>query len=321
MHNSFDAADFVMTQIKEIKARVGSNRVICGISGGVDSTVTAKLICNAIGNNLVGVFINTGLLRKNEADEVVKVYKEEMGFNLRVIDARDTFLAALAGITDPEQKRKIIGKTYIDIFEAECESVGTEFLAQGSIKPDFLESDNEIKSHHNVGGLPAKMKLKLVEPVRDLFKDQVRQVANLLNLPEAIIRRHPSPGPCLAIRVIGEVTLERLDILREADNILIQELHTSYDFDNLSWYHKVSQAFCVLLPTIMSTGVVDGARAYGQVVALRVVSTRDYVTAHAVDLPFAILENVADRIVNEVSSISRVVYDITDKPPATIEWE
>lgn len=321
MHNSFDAADFVMTQIKEIKARVGSNRVICGISGGVDSTVTAKLICNAIGNNLVGVFINTGLLRKNEADEVVKVYKEEMGFNLRVIDARDTFLAALAGITDPEQKRKVIGKTYIDIFEAECEIADSKFLAQGTILPDIKESDDKIKAHHNVGGLPNNMKLELIEPVRDLFKEEVRQAAILLNIPGSIIWRHPSPGPCLAIRVIGDVTSERLDILREADNIFIQMLGHHHDFNDRSWYYKVSQAFCVLLPTINSTGVVSGGRAYGQVVALRAVETQDYVTASVSELPFKLLGNIADRIVNEIPDISRVVYDITNKPPATIEWE
>lgn len=319
MHNSFDAADFVMTQIKEIKARVGSSRVICGISGGVDSTVTAKLICNAIGNNLVGVFINTSLLRKNEADEVVKAYKE-MGFNLRVIDARDAFLAALAGITDPEQKRKVVGKTYIDIFEAECEIAGSKFLAQGTILPDIKESDDKIKAHHNVGGLPDNMKLELIEPVRDLFKEEVRQAAILLNIPESIIRRHPSPGPCLAIRIVGEVTLKRLDVLREADTIFIQMLENYYNY-NQSWYHKVSQAFCVLLPTTKSTGIVDGARAYGQVVVLRAIETHDYVTASAAKLPFNLLSDVASRIVNEVPGISRVVYDISNKPPATIEWE
>lgn len=297
MHNPFNASDFVANQIKEIKATVGRGRVVCGVSGGVGSTVTARLIFNAIGNNLVCIFVNTGLLRKDESEQTVHLY-EEMGFNMRVIDARGAFISALAGVIDPEKKRKIIGKTYIDILTAEAKIEKTKFLAQGSIMPDFVESEIGIKAH-----------LDLIELLRDLFEEEVRQVAILLGVPESIIWQHPFPRPGLAIRIIGEVTEERLAALRQADYIFIQILRNRFHFNDRSWYYKISQAFCVLLPTVKN------------VIALRAIITEDFVTGTPTKIPYEILFDIANQIVDEVPVISRVVYDITGKPPVTVDWE
>ncbi len=311
---------FVENTCSAIKEKVGDRRVICALSGGVDSTVTALLINKAIGKQLTCIFVNNGLLRKNEA-ETVLAFLEQFNLDLRYVDAEERFLSKLKGIEDPEKKRKIIGEEFIFIFEEEARKIGqVDFLAQGTLYPDVIESVSfkgpsaTIKSHHNVGGLPEVMKLELVEPLRELFKDEVRRVARELGMPTELIMRHPFPGPGLAIRVLGEVNRERLEILREADAIVMEEMKRS------EWYFKVWQAFAVLLP-IRTVGVMGDERTYDHVVAIRAVDSLDAMTADWTRLPYQVLATMSNRIINEVRGVNRVCYDISSKPPATIEWE
>ena len=314
--------DLISQRVEEIKEQVKTNKVLLGLSGGVDSSVTAALLHKAIGKNLTCVFVDNGLLRKGESEQVIQTFKENMSLNVIKSDSQDVFMRHLKNIEDPEQKRKIIGRTFIDVFDVEAIKLKeVKFLAQGTIYPDVIESSgsesNEarvIKSHHNVGGLPEEMKLDLVEPLRDLFKDEVRKMGIELGIPKEMIERHPFPGPGLGVRILGEVTKEKTKILQEADNIFIQELISA----NL--YDKVSQAFAVLLP-VKSVGVVGDERRYADVIALRAVETVDFMTAKWAHLPYELLEHVSNRIVNEIEDVSRVVYDISGKPPATIEWE
>jgi GMP synthase (glutamine-hydrolysing) len=317
------ARNFIEESMSQIRAQVGHGKVICGLSGGVDSSVTAALFHRAIGDQLTCIFVNNGLLRKNEQEQVVATFRSEMHARLIAVDATPEFLSALAGITDPEAKRRIIGAQFIRIFEAEARKLGqVDFLAQGTLYPDVIESANRhqndpaarIKTHHNVGGLPDDMQLQLIEPLRYLFKDEVRAVGEALGLPKQIVWRHPFPGPGLAVRLLGEITWERLETLRAADAILIEELWAS------DWYHKTSQAFAVLLP-VQSVGVMGDGRTYANVVAIRAVTTDDFMTADWAHLPVKVLTRISNRIVNEVPGVNRVVYDITSKPPATIEWE
>ena len=321
----WNIGDLIEQRVNEIKEQVGNEKVLLGLSGGVDSSVTAMLLNKAIGSNLTCMFIDNGLLRKNEVEEVISLFKENIKLNLEVVDAKKTFYRHLNGVKDPEQKRKIIGRTFIDIFDNESVNMKTKeeikFLAQGTIYPDVIESSesesNEariIKSHHNVGGLPDEMKMELVEPLRDLFKDEVRKLGAKLDLPSDILNRHPFPGPGLGIRIIGEVNEDRLNKLREADHIFLSELKKQ----NL--YYTASQAYAFYLP-VKSVGVVGDNRIYADVIGLRSVDTTDFMTAKASALPHDFIEHVSTRIVNEINGISRVVYDITSKPPATIEWE
>jgi GMP synthase (glutamine-hydrolysing) len=312
---------FIDNQIDEIRKRVGSAKVICGLSGGVDSTVTATLIHKAIGDQLLCVFVNNGLLRKHEYEEVLKLYKDALHLPVIGVDATEQFLDELRGVSDPETKRKRIGKTFIDVFEHTIrEKSGYQFLAQGTLYPDVIESVSfkgpsaTIKSHHNVGGLPADMKLELLEPMRELFKDEVRAVGRTLGIPENFIGRHPFPGPGLAIRIISDVTREKLALLREVDHIFISELkkHELYD--------EVWQAFAVLLP-VQSVGVMGDERTYEMTAGLRAVTSVDGMTADWAHLPHDFLAHVSNRIINEIRGVNRVVYDISSKPPATIEWE
>jgi len=306
--------------IVKAKNTVGDNKVILALSGGVDSSVVAAILNRAIGKNLICIFIDTGLLRKNEALEVSRITKA-LKINLKIIDASRKFLLALRGISDPEKKRKIIGKCFIDSFNQEAKKIkNAKFLAQGTIYPDVIESSSKnsksdvIKSHHNVGGLPKNMKLKLVEPIRDLFKDEVRKVGSQLNLPSSLLNRHPFPGPGLAVRILGEVNHSKIKILQEVDEIFLQELHSN----NL--YNSIDQALSVLIPS-KSVGVMGDKRQYGYVVAIRAVNTTDFMTATVTSIPHHILNSISSRIINEVSGVARVVYDITSKPPGTIEWE
>jgi GMP synthase (glutamine-hydrolysing) len=312
---------FVEREVAIIRHRVGEGRVICALSGGVDSTVTAALVQRAIGDRLVCVFVDNGLLRKNEFHEVTRVYREHFGFNLRAVDASERFLRRLRGEEDPERKRKIIGGTFIEVFEQEARSIpDVTFLAQGTLYPDVIESVSfkgpsaTIKSHHNVGGLPERMHLTLIEPLRELFKDEVRKVGALLAIPEAILQRQPFPGPGLAIRVLGEVTAERLAILREADSIVREEIAAS------SVAASIWQSFAVLLP-VKTVGVMGDERTYDNVIAVRAVESLDGMTADWARLPHDLLARLSSRITNEVRGVNRVAYDISSKPPATIEWE
>jgi len=314
--------DLIAQRIEEIKNQVQDNKVLLGLSGGVDSSVTAALLHQAIGNKLVCVFVDNGLLRKGEADEVMNTFKENMSLNVIKSDSEEVFLRHLKGVTDPEQKRKIIGRTFIDVFDSEATKLkNIHFLAQGTIYPDVIESSGSeskearvIKSHHNVGGLPEEMEMDLVEPLRDLFKDEVRRMGVELGLSAEMLNRHPFPGPGLGVRILGEVTKEKTRILKEADHIFIEELIKA------DLYNKVSQAFAVHLP-IKSVGVVGDERRYAEVIGLRAVETVDFMTARWAHLPYEFLEHVSNRIVNEIEEVSRVVYDISSKPPATIEWE
>ncbi len=315
-------AEFRKTKIAEIRAQVGRGRVICGLSGGVDSAVAAVLIHEAIGEQLTCVFVDGGILRLNEREQVEELFRNHYNIPLVVVDARDQFMDGLAGLTDPEAKRKFIGKTFIDVFEAEAKAIGgADFLAQGTLYPDVIESVSftggpsvTIKSHHNVGGLPERMNMQLVEPLRELFKDEVRVLGRELGLPEIFVGRHPFPGPGLAIRIPGEVTRERCDILRKADAVYLEEIR------NAGLYDQIWQAFAVLLP-VKTVGVMGDHRTYDNVCALRAVTSTDGMTADIYPFEAAFLSRVATRIINEVKGINRVVYDYTSKPPGTIEWE
>lgn len=315
-------AEFRAVKIAEIREQVGKSKVICGLSGGVDSAVAAVLIHEAIGDQLTCVFVDHGLMRAGEADQVVSLFRGAYNIPLVHVNAETLFLNGLAGVTDPESKRKFIGKTFIDVFEAEAKKIGgAEFLAQGTLYPDVIESVSftggpsvTIKSHHNVGGLPERMNMKLVEPLRELFKDEVRALGRELGLPDVFVGRHPFPGPGLAIRIPGDVTKERCDILRKADAIYLDEIR------NAGLYDAIWQAFAVLLP-VRSVGVMGDGRTYDSVLALRAVTSTDGMTAVAFEFPGAFLPRVATRIINEVRGINRVTYDYTSKPPGTIEWE
>ncbi|HRU05481.1 MAG TPA: glutamine-hydrolyzing GMP synthase [Candidatus Brocadiia bacterium] len=319
---SWRTTSFIEEAVKAIRDQVGSASVVCGLSGGVDSAVTAALVHRAIGSQLTCILVDNGLMRDNEVESVRSAFEDHFRARLVVADAADLFLERLAGVRDPEKKRKIIGHTFIEVFERESRKLkDVRFLAQGTLYPDVIESQSPvggpsatIKSHHNVGGLPAKLGFQLVEPLRLLFKDEVRATGATLGLPEAIIWRHPFPGPGLAVRIIGEVTRERLAVLRRADVIFLEEVVAE------GWYRKIAQAFCVLLPE-GSVGVMGDERTYGHVIAVRAVESQDFMTADWVPLPHDLLARVSNRIINNVKGVNRVVYDISSKPPSTIEWE
>ncbi|MFC3909387.1 glutamine-hydrolyzing GMP synthase [Legionella dresdenensis] len=317
------AHNIIERSLADIKAKVGASHVLLGLSGGVDSSVVAALLHKAIGDQLICVFVDTGLLRLNEAEQVLAMFSKHMGIRVIAVNAEQKFLQALAGVDCPEQKRKIIGRTFIEVFDEQARQIPeVEWLAQGTIYPDVIESAATqtngasvvIKSHHNVGGLPEKLHLKLLEPIRELFKDEVRKIGLELGLPHDMVYRHPFPGPGLGVRILGEIKKEYADILRKADAIFIDELHKA------DLYHKVSQAFAVFLP-VKSVGVMGDGRRYDYVICLRVVETVDFMTAHWSHLPWDFLGKVSNRIINEVAGVSRVTYDISGKPPATIEWE
>ncbi|TXH59546.1 MAG: glutamine-hydrolyzing GMP synthase [Bacteroidia bacterium] len=319
---SWTMPNFIQESTNNIKTQVGNDKVILALSGGVDSTVAAKLIGNAIGDNLICIFVDNGLLRLGEDEQIMQTYTSELKLNVIKIDAKDEFYNNLTNITDPEQKRKIIGRLFVEIFQKEAKKIdGAKWLAQGTIYPDVIESagnihkkGHNIKSHHNVGGLPESLHLKLLEPLRELFKDEVRKVGSELGLPPYLVYRHPFPGPGLAVRIMGSITPEYIRLLRLADAIFIEELH------NNNYYDKVSQAFVVFLP-IKSVGVMGDNRTYDYVVSLRAVETLDFMTANVASLPLNFITHVANRIINEVKGINRVVYDVSGKPPSTIEWE
>ena len=314
--------NFAQEAVEKIRHQVGKDEVILGLSGGVDSSVTAALIHRAIGDQLTCVFVDNGLLRLHEREQVAQTFRDNMGMKLIVVDASDRFMDALAGVTDPEAKRKIIGRLFVEVFQEEAEKLqNAKWLAQGTIYPDVIESNGAktkkaqtIKSHHNVGGLPDTLHLKLLEPLRELFKDEVRELGIALGLPAEMVYRHPFPGPGLGVRILGAIKREYADLLREADAIFIEELR------NAGWYDKVSQAFVVFLP-VKSVGVMGDGRTYDWVVSLRAVQTSDFMTAKWAHLPYDLLGKVSNRIINEVKGINRVVYDGSGKPPATIEWE
>ena len=321
LKGDWSMSSFAEATIRDLAAKVGDSKVVLGLSGGIDSTVAAVLLHRAIGDRLHCIFVDNGLLRMGEREEVIGFLQEHFELNVKCVDAADEFLDKLEGVTDPEQKRKIIGYTFIEVFDREATAIeGVDFLGQGTLYPDVIESESfkgpsaVIKSHHNVGGLPEKMNLKLVEPLRELFKDEVRKVAAELGMPDHIIWRQPFPGPGLAIRVIGEITRERLEILRQADRIVQHELLAT------DWYRKVWQGFAVLLP-LKTVGVMGDDRTYEHVIALRIVDSIDAMTADWSRLPTDILARMSNRIINEVKGVNRVVLDISSKPPSTIEWE
>lgn len=325
---SWTMPNYIDEAVVKIREQVGNDEVILGLSGGVDSSVAAALIHRAIGDQLTCVFVDHGLLRLDEGKNVMQMFAQNLGVKVVHVDASAQFMAKLAGVTDPEQKRKIIGTEFIEVFDAEEKKLSrAKWLAQGTIYPDVIESAgaktkkaHAIKSHHNVGGLPENMKLKLLEPLRDLFKDEVRELGVALGLPREMVYRHPFPGPGLGVRILGEVKREYADLLRQADAIFIEELRNTTDENGVSWYDLTSQAFAVFLP-VKSVGVMGDGRTYDYVVALRAVITSDFMTAHWAELPYALLGRVSNRIINEVRGINRVVYDVSGKPPATIEWE
>ena len=320
--HDWNMPDYIAEAVGRIRSEVGSDEVILGLSGGVDSSVAAALIHRAIGDQLTCVFVDTGLLRLHEAEQVMQTFAQNLGVRVIHVDASERFMGALGGVADPEQKRKIIGREFVHVFQAEAEKRrNARWLAQGTIYPDVIESAgaktkkaHAIKSHHNVGGLPETLHLKLLEPLRELFKDEVRELGTSLGLPHDMVYRHPFPGPGLAVRILGEVKREYADLLRRADHVFIEELRAA------GWYEKTSQAFAVFLP-VKSVGVMGDGRTYDYVVALRAVQTQDFMTAHWAELPYTLLGKVSNRIINEIRGINRVVYDISGKPPATIEWE
>lgn len=320
--NLWNPKNIIEMRVAQLKEQIGDERVLLGLSGGVDSSVVAALLHEAIGDKLTCVFVDNGLLRLGEGDQVMKMFADNMGIRVIRVDAESRFLKALTGATDPEDKRKIIGREFIEVFSEEARKLdGVKFLAQGTIYPDVIESAKTkngkahvIKSHHNVGGLPNDLHFELVEPLRDLFKDEVRKLGTTLGLPHEMIYRHPFPGPGLGVRILGEIKKEYADILRMADDIFMQELRAS------GWYDKTAQAFAVFCP-IKSVGVVGDARRYAWVISLRAVETVDFMTARFAHLPYELVDKISTRIMNEIADVSRVVYDISSKPPATIEWE
>lgn len=325
--NEWTPDNIIDMRVAQLKEQIGNKEVLLGLSGGVDSSVVAALLHKAIGDKLTCVFVDNGLLRLHEGDQVMQIFAENMGVKVIRVNAEEQFLSALTGKIDPEDKRKVIGKTFIDVFADAARKlskdggVGIEFLAQGTIYPDVIESAKShqgkahvIKSHHNVGGLPEDLQFKLVEPLRDLFKDEVRKLGITLGLPHKMIYRHPFPGPGLGVRILGEVKKQYADILRKADAIFMQEL------ERFDWYDKTSQAFAVFMP-VKSVGVVGDGRRYAWVIALRAVETVDFMTARFAHLPYELIETVSNRIMNEIKDVSRVTYDVSSKPPATIEWE
>jgi len=315
-------SDFVGETVESVRRQVGDSTVICGLSGGVDSSVVASLVHKAVGDKLVCILVDNGLLRRNERENVVSTFRDHFHLDLRVVDWSEQFLAALTGVTEPQQKRRIIGSEFIEAFKSEASKIpDAKFLAQGTLYPDVIESGSKddnpaanIKLHHNVGGLPAELGFELIEPLRDLFKDEVRVVGEYLGLPEDIVWRHPFPGPGLAVRIVGEITPEKLEILRAADEILIDEIKSA------GLYRKISQALAVLVP-VSTVGVMGDERSYENVIAIRAVETSDFMTADFSQIPFEVLGVISSRIINEVRGVNRVVYDISSKPPATIEWE
>ena len=325
---SWTMPNYIDEAVAKIRQQVGSDEVILGLSGGVDSSVAAALIHRAIGDQLTCVFVDHGLLRYKEAEMVMDMFARNLGVNVIHVDASGEFMRKLAGVTDPEQKRKIIGAEFVEVFQQEAgKRQNARWLAQGTIYPDVIESAgaktnkaHAIKSHHNVGGLPETLNLSLLEPLRDLFKDEVRELGVALGLPREMVYRHPFPGPGLGVRILGEVKREYADLLRRADHIFIEELRNTVDAEGVSWYDNTSQAFAVFLP-VKSVGVMGDGRTYEYVVALRAVVTSDFMTAHWAELPYSLLGRVSNRIINEVRGINRVVYDVSGKPPATIEWE
>ena len=320
--------DYIGEAVAKIKAQVGNEEVILGLSGGVDSSVAAALIHRAIGDQLTCVFVDNGLLRLHEGEQVMETFGKNLNMKVIHVDASGEFMKHLTGVTDPEQKRKIIGREFVEVFQRESAKLKqAKWLAQGTIYPDVIESASAktkkahtIKSHHNVGGLPESMHLKLLEPLRELFKDEVRELGVALGLPPEMVYRHPFPGPGLGVRILGEVKREYAELLRRADAIFIEELNNTKDANGKTWYELTSQAFTVFLP-VKSVGVMGDGRTYEWVVALRAVQTQDFMTAHWAELPYSLLGKVSNRIINEVRGINRVVYDISGKPPATIEWE